>query len=111
VQDLEVGARSEVLAKLARSRQELRHLLDPPREESDGGGPVGNGHDFPRSKTMQLLMSGRGLGTLGALAGGLLMARPGLALRLLRMVPASTVAKMLIARTVSALKAKPEKDG
>ena len=37
---------------------------------------------FPRSRTMQMLMSGRGLGTLGALAAGLIVARPALALRL-----------------------------
>ena len=67
-----------------------------------------NGHSgFPRSRTMQMLLSSRGLGTLGALAGGLLIARPALALRLLRFVPASAVAKMLMARAVSALKGKP----
>jgi hypothetical protein len=68
-----------------------------------------NGHaGFPRSRTMQMLLSGRGLGTLGALAGGLLIARPALALRLLRFVPASAVAKMLMNKAVSALKSKPQ---
>jgi hypothetical protein len=56
-------------------------------------------------------LSGRGLGTLGALAGGLLIARPALALRLLRFVPASAVAKMLMAKAVSALKSKPHNAG
>jgi hypothetical protein len=56
---------------------------------------------------MRMLLSGRGLGTLGALAGGLLIARPALALRLLRFVPANAVAKMLMARVMSALKEKP----
>jgi hypothetical protein len=56
---------------------------------------------------MQMLLSSRGLGTLGALAGGLLIARPALALRLLRFVPASSVAKMLMTRLMSALKEKP----
>jgi hypothetical protein len=56
---------------------------------------------------MQMLMSSRGLGTLGALAGGLLLARPSLALRLLRFVPANAVAKMLMAKAVGALKSKP----
>ena len=95
--------------RLAQSRAELRLLLDPPPGETNGGGAAGgNGHlGFPRSRTMRMLLSGRGLGTLGALAGGLLVARPGLALRLLRFVPASAVAKMLMARAVSALKAKP----
>jgi hypothetical protein len=57
---------------------------------------------------MQVLLSSRGLGTLGALAGGLLIARPALALRLLRFVPVSGVAKMLMARLVSSLKGRPE---
>jgi hypothetical protein len=47
------------------------------------------------------------LGTLGALAGGLLLARPALALRLLRFVPASSVAKMVMAKALNALKSKP----
>jgi hypothetical protein len=58
-----------------------------------------------------MLLSGRGLGTVGALAGGLLIARPSLALKLLRMVPAGTVAKLLIGRAVGALKAKSQHGG
>jgi len=87
-------------------------LLDPPPGASNGSGAAGvNGHaGFPRSRTMQMLLSSRGLGTLGALAGGLLIARPALALRLLRFVPASAVAKMLMAKAVSALKSKPATD-
>jgi hypothetical protein len=102
--------RDLILNRLAQSREELRALLDPPPGESDGGGAARmNGHaGFPRSRTMQMLLSSRGLGTLGALAGGLLIARPALALRLLRFVPASAVAKMLMAKAVSALKSKPE---
>jgi hypothetical protein len=97
-----------IRSRLAQSREELRLLLDPPPAESRAEAAM-NGHaGFPRSRTMQMLMSGRGLGTLGALAGGLLIARPALALRLLRLVPASTVAKMLMARAVSALKSKPQ---
>jgi hypothetical protein len=60
---------------------------------------------------MQMLLSGRGLGTLGALAGGLLIARPALALRLLKFVPASAVAKMIMARAVGALKSKSGNGG
>ena len=57
---------------------------------------------------MQMLLSGRGLGTVGALAGGLLLARPALALRLLRFVPASAVAQMLMARVLERIrKARP----
>jgi hypothetical protein len=96
------------MSRLAQSRQELRQLLDPPPQEGKPGEAAANGHaGFPRSRTMQMLMSGRGLGTLGALAGGLLIARPMLALRLLRFVPAGPVAKMLMARVIGTLKEKP----
>ena len=105
--DRDAAARELIYKRLAQSREELRMLLEPPRES--GGGEAGmNGHaGFPRSRTMQMLMSSRGLGALGALAGGLLIARPALALRLLRFVPASAVAKMLMAKAVGALKSKP----
>lgn len=95
--------------RLAQSRAELRLLLDPPPAQGGGSGAAGkNGHSgFPRSRTMQMLLSSRGLGALGALAGGLLIARPALALRLLRFIPASAVAKMIMAKAVSALKSKP----
>lgn len=107
--DRDAAERDLIHQRLAQSRAELRQLLDPPPGESSGGGTAGmNGHaGFPRSRTMQLLLSGRGLGTLGALAGGLLLARPALALRLLRFVPASAVAKMLMSRVVGSLKGKP----
>jgi hypothetical protein len=110
--DHDAAARDLIYKRLAQSRQELRVLLDPPPGEGNGSGEASiNGHlGFPRSRTMQMLLSSRGLGTLGALAGGLLIARPALALRLLRFVPASTVAKMLMAKAVSALKSKPATD-
>jgi hypothetical protein len=107
--DHDAAAREMLYKRLAQSRQELRVLLDPPPTEGNGIDEAGmNGHlGFPRSRTMQMLMSSRGLGTLGALAGGLLLARPALALRLLRFVPANAVAKMLLAKAVSALKSRP----
>jgi hypothetical protein len=105
--DRDAAARDLVHNRLAQSRAELRLLLDPPPAERLGGEARVNGHaGFPRSRTMQTLLSSRGLGTLGALAGGLLIARPALALRLLRLVPASAVAKMLMAKAVGALKSK-----
>jgi|SRR5271155_2534913 len=100
-------ARAEILARLAASREELRRVFDPPDEDSEGSSiPGDHPGGFPRSRTMQMLMSGRGLGTLGAVAAGLLIARPGLALRLLRAVPASAVARMLLVRAVTALRSK-----
>ncbi|HWY95674.1 MAG TPA: hypothetical protein VNX69_10800 [Steroidobacteraceae bacterium] len=107
--DRDANARGLIHAKLAQSRDELRSILDPPPGEYGGSNNApGNGHGgFPRSRTMQMLLSSRGLGTLGALVGGLLIARPALALRLLRFVPANAVAKMLMAKAVGMLKSKP----
>jgi len=107
------AAQAEILARLAASREELRRLLDRTRDTADANGSTAEYHrpgpgGFPRSRTMQMLMSGRGLGTLGAAAAGLLIARPGLALRLLRILPASTIAKTLLVRTIAALRTKPE---
>jgi hypothetical protein len=110
--DRDSSARSEIRAKLAQSREEVRRLLDPPRERRAGNGHANPGpSDFPRSRTMRMLMSRRGLGALGALASGLLIARPALALRLLRLVPLSAITKILIARAVSALRASPDDRG
>jgi hypothetical protein len=105
--DRDAEARAEILARLAASREELRRVFDPPNN-SNGGESVPGDHPggFPRSRTMQMLMSGRGLGTLSAIAGGLLIARPALALRLLRSLPAGAVARMLLARGMTALRAK-----
>jgi hypothetical protein len=104
----DAAARNLIRTKLAQSREELRNVLDPPPSEAIGGAEsAANGSGgFPRSRTMRALLSSRGLGALGALAGGLLIARPALALRLLRLVPASAVAKMLMTKAVDALKAK-----
>ncbi len=109
MKDRDAAAKDLIYARLAQSREELRLLFDPPQTQSNGAAAAANGRGgFPRSRTMQALMSSRGLGALGALAGGLLIARPTLALRLLRLVPAGTVAKMLMAKAVSALKSKPD---
>jgi hypothetical protein len=106
--DRDAEARAEILARLAASREELRRVFDPPSRESNGGSSIPGDHPggFPRSRTMQMLMSGRGLGTLSAIAAGLLIARPAVALRLLRSLPASAVARMLLVRAVTALRAK-----
>jgi hypothetical protein len=95
---------SNTLAKLAASRAEIRRLLEPPPQpdpEIEDGGTDGV---FPRSRTMRLLMSTRGIGTVGAMVGGLLLARPALLLRLLRMIPAGAVGRMLLIKAVAALR-------
>jgi hypothetical protein len=106
--DRDEAARAEILARLAVSREEVRRVLAPGRKESNGDGSSIAGGGFPRSRTMQMLMSGRGLGTVGAVAAGLLIARPALAMRLLRMVPAGAVARMLLMRAITLLRAKPQ---
>ena len=99
------NARKAILAKLARSRDEVRQILDPPPsgELNGDGTPQNSAGAFPRSRTMRALLSGKGLGTVGALASGLLIARPTLALKLLRLVPVGTVGKMLLAKAISGL--------
>ena len=103
----EITPRQHALAKLEQSREEIRHLLDPPPPPTGEGGAVGaSSSAFPRSRIMRGLLSSQGLGAVGALAGGLLIARPAFALRLLRLVPASTVGKLLIARLISYWRAR-----
>ena len=104
----EDATRMEIVSKLAQSRAELLRLLDPPRSDAGGSDMGHQGGSFPRSRTMQMLTSGKGLGTLGAMAGGLLIARPALALRLLRMLPASAVARTLLVRAFTAWRSKQE---
>lgn len=107
--DTDDTEKKETLAKLAQSRAEILSILvPPPRAESEDSARGGDGHEgaFPRSRTMKLLLSGRGLGTLGAVIGGLALARPALVFRLVRMVPAGAVARMLMVKAVTALRSK-----
>jgi hypothetical protein len=103
-------ARQETLLRLAQSRAEIREIFEPPAPEP--GSPeaaaeaAGGGRFFPRSRTMKLLMSGRGMGTMGAMVGGLLIARPALALRLMRLLPVEAVARVLLVKAVTALRSK-----
>jgi len=100
------------LARLARSRAEIRRVLEPAarRDQEDKAERLAEHSPgaFPRSKTMKLLLSGRGLGTVGAVVGGLVMARPALAFRLLRMLPTGAIARMLMLKAVSAFRSRHE---
>jgi hypothetical protein len=99
-------ARANIIARLAVSREELRQVLDPPRRDSEDS-EAGEHHDgFPRSRTMQMLMGNRGLGLLGAIAGGLFIARPSLALRLLRLLPVSAIGRVFLMKALGAMRAK-----
>ena len=102
----DADARSLVRSKLSQTREELRAILDPPPIIDENGQSSRSSSGFPRSRTMQMLLSGKGLGTLGAVAGGLLIARPMVALRLLRLVPVSTVAKMLLSKALGSMKSR-----
>lgn len=99
------AARTEILARLAASRADLQSIFEPPPREPRGGAGAGApAGRFPRSRTMRMLLSGRGIGTLTALALGLVVARPALSLRLLRMLPAGAVAKTLLTRAITAMR-------
>ena len=105
-------ARKETLARMAESRAEIRRVLEPPprptvSEDGTESSTTGSGF-FPRSRTMKLLMSGRGIGTVGAVVGGLLISRPTLALRLLKVLPTGAVARMLMVKAVSALRSRQQ---
>ena len=104
----DAAERDAILARLAQSRAEIRRLLEPPVADAKAG-PAGNGSPggFPRSRTMQALMSGRGLGAIGAIASGLVLARPALAWRLIRLLPTRAVARAILARIVLGAAAKP----
>jgi hypothetical protein len=98
----EQAQRTAILARLAESRTEIKRLLEPRAEEADATGTT-NGAAFPRSRTMRALLSGRGLGAVGATAAGLIMARPALAWRLIRMVPAGPLLRMGLARILGGI--------
>ena len=48
------------------------------------------------------------MGTVGAMVGGLLLARPAVALRLLRMVPAGAVARMLLVKAITSMRSRAD---
>jgi len=102
------AVRNEILARLAQSRAEIQQVLDPPPEASSEAGstPSRAKGTFPRSRTMQLLLSNRGLVAAGALVGGLLLARPRLAWRLIRLLPTRALARSFLLRAFSTMRAK-----
>jgi hypothetical protein len=102
--------RRAILDKLAHSRGEISQILDPPPQGEQGNGEAARSSqgEFPRSRTMRALLSSRGIGAVGALSAGLLIARPALALRLLRMVPVSMLSKMLLAKGLTLLRGRSD---
>jgi hypothetical protein len=98
--------RDAVMARLAESRAEISRLLEPPNESADRKPRASADGAFPRSRTMRALLTGRGLGAAGAVAGGLLLSRPGLAWRLLRMFPAGALSRIVMARMLGGMRGK-----
>lgn len=96
--DEDQTARAEILARLAASRQQLRQILYPQNTPEAEGGDAAHDSGFPRSHTLRLLLSGKGLGTLGAVVTGLLVSRPGLAMRLLRLLPVGAMVRQMAVR-------------
>ena len=97
--------RKAILARLAESRAEIKRLLEP-RSDERGNEGAANGTGFPRSRTMRALMSSRGLGAVGATAAGLIMARPALAWRLIRMLPTGALLRMGLAHVLGGLQGR-----
>jgi hypothetical protein len=99
----DAAERNAILARLAESRAEIKRLLEP-RQGEEGEARAEGGLGFPRSRTMRALMSGRGLGAVGATAAGLFMARPALAWKLIRMLPAGALLRMGLARVLGGMR-------
>jgi hypothetical protein len=104
----EAQRKAILLARLAESRTEIKRILEPRSDEAGGEG-ADDGTGFPRSRTMRALMSGRGLGAVGATAAGLLMARPALAWRLIRMLPTGALLRMGLARFLGGMQGRRSK--
>jgi hypothetical protein len=98
----EEAQRKAILARLAESRAEIKRLLEP-RPDEAGEERAEHDSGFPRSRTMRALLSGRGLGAVGATAAGLIMARPALAWRLIRMLPTGALLRMGLARVLGGI--------
>ncbi len=94
-------ARDEVIARLERSRAELRALLEPGDTGIASRRATASGR-FPRSHTMRLLTSKQGAGTVAAVGVGLLLSRPAMALRLVKLIPLGAVVRMMILRLFTA---------
>jgi hypothetical protein len=108
------AAKLETLARLKRSRAEIQRVLEPPPRVShegrdaafEEGDPDRPNDTFPRSRTMRMLMSARGIGTVGAILGAIFVARPTLMLKIVRVFPAGAVGRFLLVKAVSALRSR-----
>jgi hypothetical protein len=93
--------REDTIARLAASREQLRRLFEPEEQAAQDSPGNGGGGRFPRSRIMRALASNRGLKAAAVIGGGLLLSRPALALRLLRMIPVGAVARTVFFKLVT----------
>jgi hypothetical protein len=78
--------------KISQSRAELERLLiDDPEHSASAG-------FFPRSRTLRLLTSNKGIVLLALAAGGALLLRPVLLKRAIRFIPMGPLLQMLTTR-------------
>jgi hypothetical protein len=91
--------RTPTESRLAETRQQLVDLFTADRQESAAGQPASpRAGSFPRSHTIRLLLGKQGLGALAVIIGGILVARPAIAWRLLRLLPIKTFARTMFVR-------------
>ena len=91
--------RTRTEQRLAQTRQELVDLFTSDRvEPGPGQRSRASAGSFPRSRTIRLLLGKQGLGAIAAIVGGLLVARPAIAWRLLRLLPLKTFARTMFVR-------------
>jgi hypothetical protein len=81
------------IEQLRESRREMRRLWIDEREPGED--------QFPRSKTLRLLMNARTVTLLGIGVGGLLLFRPAWIGRALRLVPVTSVLRMAATRLLN----------
>lgn len=91
--------RTRTEQRLAQTRQQLVDLFTSERAEPGSGQRSRESPgSFPRSRTMRLLLGKQGLGAVAAIMGGILVARPAIAWRMLRLLPVKTFARTMFVR-------------
>lgn len=94
--------RNRTEQRLAQTRQELVDLFTSDRAvPGPGQTSRASSGEFPRSRTIRLLLGKQGLGAVAAIVGGILVARPAIAWRLLRLLPIKTFARTMFLRLLT----------
>ncbi len=94
--------RAEIEARLAGTREEFLAVFQPEIDARDALARDARGA-FPQSRTLKFLLRHKGAaGTVALAIGGLVLSRPALALRLVRLLRLAALAKFLLRRPLSA---------